>query len=103
VFVYTDPINSPGYFSEAMIINTASTNTPDVNGKKYAFIHELGHVIGMAHTDAVVNGTSIFNTTLTCNDSPVSNSIMYSFGAYNQTFSAFSTCDKNNFKSYWGF
>jgi len=103
MFAYTQPVSSPGYFSEYIYINTASTNTPDINGKKYTMIHELGHAIGFMHTDSATNGTSIFNTVPTCNESNNANSFMFSGGSYNKLFSDFSTCDKTNLKYYWGY
>lgn len=103
IFAFTQPVNSPGYFSEYIYINTASTNTPNVNGKKYTLIHELGHAIGLAHTDLAANSTSVFETPITCNESSNSNSFMFSGASYNTTFSDFSVCDKQNLKYYWGY
>lgn len=106
-FAFTESIKSPGYFSERIYINKGSANTPDVNAKKYILIHELGHAIGMKHTNLDPNkdilGVNIFNTPIACDESNDANSFMYSKCTSTTQFNSFSSCDKQNLKYYWGY
>ena len=103
VFAYTEPLKAAGYFSEYMFINSHSSNTPDLNGKKFTMIHELGHVIGLMHTESSPNSSTIFNTAVTCNETNNSNSFMYGSGSSTKLFTGFSSCDKQNLQYYWGY
>lgn len=76
---------------------------PDINGKKFTMIHELGHAIGLMHTEDAANNSNIFNSAVTCNESNNVNSFMYGSGSSTQLFTDFSTCDKQNLQYYWGY
>ncbi|AKH33262.1 Dual-action HEIGH metallo-peptidase [candidate division SR1 bacterium Aalborg_AAW-1] len=102
-FAWTEPIKSPGYFSEKIVINNSANPAADVNAKKYALIHEIGHAVGFMHTDSSVNSTTIFNTGSTCNEWFNFNSFMYSGMSSTTTFSDFTSCDKENLNYYWGY
>jgi hypothetical protein len=96
-------IYTAGYFGDNLIINTVISQTPDVNGKKTALIHELGHILGFKHTDEFADNTSIFNSAVVCDDYYLSSSFMYGGMTYNQVFNGFSSCDKQNLQYYWGY
>ncbi|AKH33108.1 Dual-action HEIGH metallo-peptidase [candidate division SR1 bacterium Aalborg_AAW-1] len=103
IFAQTLTPGTPGYFGEIMEINTSSSPHPDVNGKITVLVHELGHAVGFMHTDEAANGVNIFNTAVTCNEYSDNNSFMYNGSYYNQIFTDFSTCDKQNLQYYWGY
>lgn len=94
---------TPGYFGELLEINSMSSPHPDVNGKVTISIHELGHILGFIHTEEFPDGVNTFNTIPTCNESWLGNSFMYGGNYYNQIFTDFSTCDKQNLQYYWGY
>lgn len=94
---------TPGYFGELLEINSMSSPHPDVNGKVAISIHELGHILGFIHTEEFPDGINTFNAIPTCNESWLGNSFMYGGNYYNQIFTDFSTCDKQNLQYYWGY
>lgn len=94
---------SSGSFSTNIRINTNYTGTPlTVSAKKFAMVHELGHAIGLRHTDtsegsAVYSGISCYGST-TYTDP---NSIMKAIIPYNQAWTNFTTCDQTVINYYW--
>lgn len=100
----TTPSPSPGYFGERIMINTAPSQAPTDARKKLVIIHELGHVVGFKHNEALLksNGnynTNVYNTPLTCTDI----NFMNGTHPYNQAFTAFTDCEKSNLQYYWGY
>ena len=94
---------SSGSFGTNIRINTNYTSTPlTVSAKKFAMVHELGHAIGLKHTDtsegsAVYSGISCYGST-TYTDP---NSIMKKTIPYNQAWTNFTTCDQTVINYYW--
>lgn len=106
------PPSTPGYFGEILVINTSTSITdPSQDAKKRIMVHELGHIVGFHHTNASLsNGNSdvfdnVYNTGVTCNESIFNKSIMHSEQKWNDGFNSkgFTSCDKKNFKYYWGY
>lgn len=91
-----------GYFGERLRINLIPGYIADVNGKVKALVHELGHIVGFMHTDAIADSNNI-NTAITCNESNNANSFMFSQMNQNDVFTDFSSCDKQNLTYYWGY
>lgn len=103
-FAQALPPGTPGYFGEKLEINTNKADPQaDVNGKITVLVHELGHIVGLDHTDEFPDNVNTFNTIPTCDESSLSNSFMYAASAYNQVFIDFSDCDKENLQYYWGY
>ena len=72
------------------------------SAKKFAMAHELGHIIGLLHTDTS-EGTAVYNT-ISCYGSTNytdPNSVFKSTIPYNQSWNGFTTCDKTVLNYYW--
>ena len=95
--------SSAGSFGKYILINTAYTGTGlTTSAKKFAMAHELGHAIGLRHTDSgdandVYSGISCYGSTSYTDP----NSVFKSIIPYNQAWTDFTTCDKTVINYYW--
>ena len=72
------------------------------SAKKFAMAHELGHIVGLRHTDTS-DGTAVYNT-ISCYGSTNytdPNSVFKSTIPYNQAWNGFTVCDKTVLNYYW--
>lgn len=95
--------NSSSNFAEAIAINNTFTSNvctlPNTSGKKAIMMHELGHAIGLAHTDQWdFNGVSGVPCAGAANTDPTS--LMRPKLIYNSP-AAFSYCDLQVIGKFW--
>lgn len=91
---------SPGTFGAYIRINTAYTGTAlTASAKKFTIAHELGHIIGLLHTDT--SEGSAVSGSISCSGLPDPNSVFKSVIPYNQSWSGFTVCDKAVLNFYW--
>jgi hypothetical protein len=82
----TDLYLNPAYNSDAAL---------NQNGKVGVVAHEIGHTIGIRHTDSG-QGTLITNVSANCRNNPDPNSVMSATGDF---YYGFTTCDKEAYKA----
>ncbi len=91
---------SSGGFGSFIRINTAYTgNSLTASAKKFTIAHELGHIIGIAHTDS--SQGSAVSGSISCSCLPDPKSIFKSTIPYNQLWTGFTVCDKAVLNYYW--
>lgn len=100
----TDPILSTGKFSERIIISstnaTVVSTTP--SGRKVIAAHELGHAIGLMHTDVADSATLDVATSIGCGSGTTdSQSIMRQYVGKTSPWLPFTTCDQAVINYYW--
>lgn len=98
VIAQTYPPTSSSTHGSLMQINQniyGITNT----AMRMNIAHELGHSIGLDHTDTI-SGSAVSSTIL-CSTSPDPSSIMRTSIALNQAWTGFTTCDKAVIDYYW--
>jgi hypothetical protein len=98
----TDPITSSGSFSERIYVLTSYTGTAlTASAKKVAMAHEIGHAIGILHTDT--NEGNNVNTSIACAQPGQSDpgSMFRKTIVYNAPWANFTTCDKSVLDYYW--
>ncbi len=69
------------------------------NGKVGVIAHEIGHTIGIRHTDSG-QGTLITNVSTTCKNNPDPKSVMSASGSF---YYGFTPCDKEAYKALYPF
>lgn len=95
---------SPGSFGSFIKINSGYTGTTlTSSAKKFTIAHELGHNIGIHHTDS--GSGSDVHSSISCYGSTSytdPNSVFKANIPYNQSWgSGFTTCDKTVINYYW--
>lgn len=94
---------SYGGFGQFLYINTKYTyTTPYVSARRFAIAHELGHIIGLLHTDTT-EGMNVYSS-ISCNGTTNytdPNSVFKSLIEYNEAWNGFTPCDKNVLNYYW--
>lgn len=94
--------NSAGSIGEEIKINSAGPSGTTASAKKFAMTHELGHALGLRHTDTT-EGQDV-SLSITCNGSvgwTDTNSIMKPNMTITQSWLGFTTCDKAVIDFYW--
>jgi hypothetical protein len=88
---------SNGYPGSDLYINPAynSDAALNQNGKVGVIAHEIGHTIGIRHTDSG-QGSLITNVSTTCKTSPDPKSVMSATGSF---YYGFTPCDKEAYKA----
>lgn len=88
---------SSGYPGSDLFINPAynSEGALNQNGKVGVIAHEIGHTIGIRHTDSG-QGSLITNVSTSCKNNPDPNSVMSAEGDF---YYGFTTCDKQAYKA----
>jgi hypothetical protein len=102
IFASTTASTCTGCIDEITFINAFSSQTPTVSAKKWIMMHELGHALGLKHTDTG-EGIDVF-ATITCgglSSYTDAGSIMKNGALYNQSDSGFTPCDKTVIDFYW--
>lgn len=97
----TEYPQSSGSFGQVLRINTAYTGTTlTASAKKVAIAHELGHAIGLMHTDSS-EGSGVATSCNGSSNYTDSGSIFKSTMLYNQSWTGFTSCDKVVLDYYW--
>lgn len=88
---------SNGYPGSDLYINPAynSEAALNQNGKVGVIAHEIGHTLGIRHTDSG-QGSLITNVSTTCKTSPDPKSVMSATGSF---YYGFTPCDKEAYKA----
>jgi hypothetical protein len=87
--------NSSGNPGVNLSINPAYNNSLNHNSKVGVIAHEIGHTIGIRHTDSG-QGTLITNVSNACKNSTDPNSVMSAEGDF---YYGFTNCDKQAYKA----
>jgi len=101
VIAATDYIASANNFSEKIVVNQNYNGQPlSYSAKKLAMVHELGHAIGLMHTDT---NEGIQVPSVPCAQSGQSDpySVMFPSIAYNAPWLGFTYCDNQVTDYYW--
>lgn len=87
--------SSNGYPGSNLYINPYYTNKLNANSKTGVLAHEIGHTIGIRHTDSG-QGTLITNVSTACKNNPDPWSVMSATGDF---YYGFTTCDREAYKA----
>ena len=96
-------LTSSGSFGSYLQINSGySGTTPTTSARKFAMAHELGHIIGIHHTDSGsgmdgFSGISCYGSTNYTDPYSVFKSTI----VYNEPWNDFTVCDKAVLNYYW--
>lgn len=94
---------SSGAFGSFIQINNSYTGTAlTATARKFAIAHELGHIVGMHHTDTG-NGVDVYSGISCYGSSNYTdfNSVFKANMSYNEPWNGFTTCDKTVLNYYW--
>lgn len=100
---YTFPCQ-PLKASEYIIISNTNAKVVDTtpDGRKVIAAHELGHAVGLMHTDVVDSFSLDVNSLTGCSSSATdSRSIMRQYVGKTSPWEGFTTCDYNVINYYW--
>lgn len=101
VIAWTEPIASANNFSEKIVVNQNYNGQPlSYSAKKLAMVHELGHAIGLMHTDTY-EGIQVPNVPCAQSGQSDPNSVMFPSIAYNAPWLGFTYCDNQVTDYYW--
>ncbi|MBL7809718.1 MAG: hypothetical protein JNN28_17995 [Saprospiraceae bacterium] len=86
---------SNGYPGSDLFINPYFNNILSPNSKTGVIAHEIGHTIGIRHTDSG-DGSLITNVSTSCKNNPDPESVMSAEGDF---YYGFTTCDREAYKA----
>ena len=95
------PSSNGGFGGFIRINSTYNLTALTASARKFAIAHELGHAIGMAHTDTY--DYSNVHSSIACGavNQTDANSVFKSAIPYNQPWNDFTVCDKAVLNYYW--
>lgn len=101
VIAFTEPITGPNKFSEKITVHTGYNGPPlSFNAKKLAMVHEIGHAIGLMHTDTN-QGMQVPNVPCAQPSQSDPYSVMKPSISANAPWLGFTYCDKQVINYYW--
>lgn len=107
----TNPVTSAGSYATIIRINNKFYNNPNnpitASARKFVMVHEIGHAIGLLHTNATIssaNGVYDVNSQIKCNGTVNYIdliSVMRATIQPNTLWGGFTPCDKAVIDYYW--